>query len=141
LSRAPEYGGVKARAARQRTTFSGGSFVFFKAQLSLSFARAKKARHRTTIIHKQIPPSSFKPNDDGKTMATLQLIKEAIGALKERTGSSVVAINKYLETEKKVRSKTKCFRLFGAAGSRGTAAPATVRLLTARRAFCSGTPH
>jgi hypothetical protein len=37
-------------------------------------------------------------------MTTLQLIKEAIGALKERTGSSVIAINKYIETEKKVRS-------------------------------------
>lgn len=37
------------------------------------------------------------------TMATISLIKEAILALKERTGSSVVAINKYLETEKKVR--------------------------------------
>jgi hypothetical protein len=37
-------------------------------------------------------------------MTTLQLIKEAIGALKDRTGSSVIAINKYIETEKKVRS-------------------------------------
>jgi hypothetical protein len=37
------------------------------------------------------------------TMTTLSLIQEAIMALKERTGSSVVAINKYLETEKKVR--------------------------------------
>jgi linker histone H1 and H5 family len=37
------------------------------------------------------------------TMTTLQLIMEAIGALKDRTGSSVVAINKYIETEKKVR--------------------------------------
>jgi linker histone H1 and H5 family len=36
-------------------------------------------------------------------MATLILIKEAIVALKERTGSSLPAINKYLETEKKVR--------------------------------------
>ena len=35
-------------------------------------------------------------------MATLSLIKEAITALKDRTGSSVIAINKYLETEKKV---------------------------------------
>jgi linker histone H1 and H5 family len=36
-------------------------------------------------------------------MATLVLIKEAIGSLKERTGSSLFAINKYIETEKKVR--------------------------------------
>lgn len=35
-------------------------------------------------------------------MATLLLIKEAIDALKDRTGSSVPAINKYIETEKKV---------------------------------------
>jgi hypothetical protein len=36
-------------------------------------------------------------------MTTIALIKDAIMALKERTGSSVIAINKYLETEKKVR--------------------------------------
>jgi hypothetical protein len=36
-------------------------------------------------------------------MATLQLIKEAVGALHDRTGSSVIAINKYIEAEKKVR--------------------------------------
>ena len=35
-------------------------------------------------------------------MATLTLIKEAILALKDRTGSSVQAINKWIETEKKV---------------------------------------
>ena len=35
-------------------------------------------------------------------MATISLIKEAILALKDRTGSSVIAINKYIETEKKV---------------------------------------
>jgi linker histone H1 and H5 family len=36
-------------------------------------------------------------------MATIALIKEAIAALKDRTGSSAMAINKYIETEKKVR--------------------------------------
>jgi len=36
-------------------------------------------------------------------MATIVLIKEAITALKDRSGSSVIAINKYLESEKKVR--------------------------------------
>lgn len=35
-------------------------------------------------------------------MATLTTIKEAILALKDRTGSSTIAINKWLETEKKV---------------------------------------
>ena len=35
-------------------------------------------------------------------MSTLALIKEAIIALKDRTGSSTIAINKWLETEKKV---------------------------------------
>jgi linker histone H1 and H5 family len=44
------------------------------------------------------------------TMTTIELIKEAIGALKERTGSSVIAINKYIETEKKVRSSGRCER-------------------------------
>jgi linker histone H1 and H5 family len=36
-------------------------------------------------------------------MATIALIKEAIAVLKDRTGSSAMAINKYIETEKKVR--------------------------------------
>jgi hypothetical protein len=36
-------------------------------------------------------------------MATLDIIKEAIAALKDRTGSSLVAINKWIESEKKVR--------------------------------------
>jgi len=35
-------------------------------------------------------------------MATIFLIKEAVMALKERTGSSVMAINKWIESEKKV---------------------------------------
>lgn len=35
-------------------------------------------------------------------MATIALIKEAILALKDRTGSSVPAITKWIETEKKV---------------------------------------
>jgi hypothetical protein len=35
-------------------------------------------------------------------MATIEIIKEAIGALKDRTGSSVPAMNKWIETEKKV---------------------------------------
>lgn len=36
-------------------------------------------------------------------MTTIVLIKEAIAALKDRTGSSIPAITKWLETEKKVR--------------------------------------
>ena len=35
-------------------------------------------------------------------MTTLALIKEAITALKDRTGSSTIAINKWIESEKKV---------------------------------------
>jgi hypothetical protein len=38
------------------------------------------------------------------TMATIVLIKEAIVSLKDRTGSSVSAINKFIESEKKVGS-------------------------------------
>ena len=37
-------------------------------------------------------------------MATIELVKEAILALKDRTGSSVQAINKWIEAEKKVGS-------------------------------------
>lgn len=37
------------------------------------------------------------------TMSTLKTIKEAIAALKDRTGSSVIAINRWIEAEKKVR--------------------------------------
>jgi len=36
-------------------------------------------------------------------MSTIALIKEAIIALKDRTGSSTIAITKWIETEKKVR--------------------------------------
>jgi hypothetical protein len=36
------------------------------------------------------------------TMATIVLIKEAVLAQKERTGSSVISINKWIESEKKV---------------------------------------
>jgi hypothetical protein len=35
-------------------------------------------------------------------MATIVLIKEAVLAQKERSGSSVIAINKWIESEKKV---------------------------------------
>jgi hypothetical protein len=35
-------------------------------------------------------------------MSTIEIVKEAIGALKDRTGSSVIAMNKWIETEKKV---------------------------------------
>ena len=37
-------------------------------------------------------------------MTTIIQVKEAIAALKDRTGSSVVAISKWLESEKKVSS-------------------------------------
>ena len=36
-------------------------------------------------------------------MATLAVIKECLTALKERNGSSIYAINKLIESEKKVR--------------------------------------
>ena len=35
-------------------------------------------------------------------MATLKIVKEAIAALKDRTGSSLIAINRWIEAEKKV---------------------------------------
>ena len=38
-------------------------------------------------------------------MATILLVKECLLALKDRTGSSVPAINKWLESEKKVSVK------------------------------------
>ena len=37
-------------------------------------------------------------------MSTIEIIKEAVIALKDRTGSSIPAINKWLESEKKVRT-------------------------------------
>ena len=41
-------------------------------------------------------------------MTTIATVKEAILALKDRSGSSVQAINKWIETEKKVR---RCVRM------------------------------
>jgi hypothetical protein len=35
-------------------------------------------------------------------MTTIEIIKEAVGTLKDRTGSSIPAINKWIESEKKV---------------------------------------
>ena len=35
-------------------------------------------------------------------MTTLAIIKECLLALKDRTGSSIIAINKWIEAEKKV---------------------------------------
>ena len=54
------------------------------------------------ITQKKNTLSTFFANSDFSTMATLKTIKEAIAALKDRTGSSVIAINKWIETEKKV---------------------------------------
>lgn len=45
---------------------------------------------------------TFHPPQATSTMTTIVLIKEAITALKDRTGSSIPAITKWLETEKKV---------------------------------------
>jgi hypothetical protein len=42
-------------------------------------------------------------------MATIELIKEALLALKDRTGSSVHAINKWIESEKKVSHQIVVF--------------------------------
>jgi len=44
-------------------------------------------------------------------MATIELVKEAISAMKDRTGSSLPAINKWIESEKKV-SSIGCFLFF-----------------------------
>lgn len=49
-------------------------------------------------------------------MATIALIKEAILALKDRTGSSIPAINKWIETEKKVSSERRSIGKKGAIG-------------------------
>jgi hypothetical protein len=43
-------------------------------------------------------------------MSTIELVKEAVMALKDRSGSSVIAINKWLETEKKVRRRLVAFQ-------------------------------
>lgn len=40
-------------------------------------------------------------------MPTLQLVKEAIKALKDRNGSSVVAITKWIENEKKASERKR----------------------------------
>lgn len=40
-------------------------------------------------------------------MATLALVKKAILDMKDRTGSSLIAINKWIETNEKVRERTR----------------------------------
>ena len=58
---------------------------------------------RTAWSTKNSPVGSKGKQNTRVTMTTLALIKEAILALKDRTGSSTIAINKWLESEKKVR--------------------------------------
>jgi hypothetical protein len=53
-----------------------------------------------SIEHKKFLNQSSIPSPT--TMSTIEIVKEAIGALKDRTGSSVIAMNKWIETEKKV---------------------------------------
>ena len=40
-------------------------------------------------------------------MATLALVQKAVLDMKDRTGSSLIAINKWIETNEKVRERTK----------------------------------
>ena len=54
-------------------------------------------------------------------MTTIKVITEAILALKDRTGSSVQAINKWIETEKKVRPFVRKLCLFVAESHLGDA--------------------
>jgi hypothetical protein len=58
----------------------------------------------------QMPHESrdFSPTTSA-TMATSKLIEECLLALKERTGSSVIAINKWLLSEKKVSTGIRDF--------------------------------
>ena len=43
------------------------------------------------------------PNEASHTMTTIDIIKECILALNERTGSSVQAMTKWIQSEKQVR--------------------------------------
>jgi linker histone H1 and H5 family len=68
------------------------------------FLRRRKGR-KTKSCNKHKKTKTIPPTP--RTMTTIGLISEAITALKDRTGSSVAAINKYLESEKKVRRRVR----------------------------------
>ena len=74
----------------------------YKPAGALHPALGKKKLTTTTIDHHIKFVSSFTPTELSSTMTTIALIKEAILALKDRTGSSLQAIKKWIETEKKV---------------------------------------
>lgn len=45
-------------------------------------------------------------------MTTLVIVKKAILEMKDRTGSSLIALNKWIETNEKVRRRTGLVALF-----------------------------
>lgn len=45
-------------------------------------------------------------------MATLLIVKKAVLDMKDRTGSSLIAINKWIETNEKVRGRARVVALF-----------------------------
>lgn len=65
--------------------------------------------HKThSTINRNPPPRQ----NQSTTMATIEIIKEALSALKDRTGSSVPAMNKWIESEKNVSSIRHVFVQF-----------------------------
>jgi hypothetical protein len=68
-----------------------------KALVFAFFFAGRRRRRRTSRT-----PCFFHQLSNLAIMATLELIKEAVLALKDRTGSSIPAIKKWIETEKKV---------------------------------------
>ena len=85
---------------------TGVRLIFWSCLLDWKSTRQKTLHFvKNTLSTSPVLPAKF------ATMATIKIIKEAIGALKERTGSSVIAINKWIESEKKV-SAQKLSRVF-----------------------------
>jgi len=70
----------------------------------LSFVFAEN-KYKISLFHFIYLLFQFKK----KTMATLLLIKECLLSLKDRTGSSVIAINRWIMLEKKVSTKNISF--------------------------------
>jgi hypothetical protein len=73
------------------------------------------------------------------TMATSKLIEECLLALKDRTGSSVIAINKWLLSEKKVSTGIMDFSPVNLASSLAVRFPS--RLETSKMAAIVSAPH
>jgi hypothetical protein len=101
---------------------------------SSDFQRVRRFTFFQTFPRSHDDSKEFSPTTSA-TMATSKLIEECLLALKDRTGSSVIAINKWLLSEKKVSTGIMDFLPVNLASSLAVRFPS--RLETSKNGRCS----